>query len=85
MLTGTTIKVSIRYFALLQDERGLTQEEYATGAATLLDLYNELRHLHSFSLPASKLRVAVNTEFAEWQQALQENDAVVFIPPVAGG
>jgi sulfur-carrier protein len=29
--------------------------------------------------------VAVNTEFGEWSQPLADGDAVVFIPPVAGG
>jgi molybdopterin converting factor small subunit len=31
------------------------------------------------------LRVAVNGEFGDWEQPLAEGDAVVFIPPVAGG
>ncbi len=31
------------------------------------------------------LRVAVNAEFGDWQQPLADGDAVVFIPPVAGG
>jgi len=31
------------------------------------------------------LRVAINTEFREWTAPLAEGDAVVFIPPVAGG
>jgi len=31
------------------------------------------------------LRVAINGEFAEWSTPLAAGDAVVFIPPVAGG
>ena len=31
------------------------------------------------------LRVAINAEFADWAQPLAEGDAVVFLPPVAGG
>jgi molybdopterin converting factor small subunit len=31
------------------------------------------------------LRVAINAEFGEWSQPLKAGDAVVFIPPVAGG
>jgi molybdopterin converting factor small subunit len=31
------------------------------------------------------LRVAVNDEFRDWSSALEPNDRVVFIPPVAGG
>ncbi|MEL6534018.1 MAG: MoaD/ThiS family protein [Bacteroidota bacterium] len=33
----------------------------------------------------ASLRVAVNTEYADDQQELQENDEVVLIPPVSGG
>jgi molybdopterin synthase sulfur carrier subunit len=31
------------------------------------------------------LKVAVNEEFAAWDQPLAGGDRVVFIPPVAGG
>jgi molybdopterin converting factor small subunit len=31
------------------------------------------------------LKVAVNADFADWSRPLQAGDAVVFIPPVAGG
>jgi len=31
------------------------------------------------------LRVAINAEFREWTAPLADGDAVVFIPPVAGG
>ncbi|HAA11344.1 MAG TPA: molybdopterin synthase sulfur carrier subunit [Cytophagales bacterium] len=33
----------------------------------------------------ASLRVAVNTEYAEDGQELQENDEIVLIPPVSGG
>ncbi|MGH8244731.1 MAG: MoaD/ThiS family protein, partial [Steroidobacteraceae bacterium] len=32
-----------------------------------------------------QLKVAVNAAFGGWDQALQDGDEVVFIPPVAGG
>jgi molybdopterin converting factor small subunit len=31
------------------------------------------------------LKVAVNSEFSDWSRPLKAGDAVVFIPPVAGG
>ena len=40
---------------------------------------------HPFSLAPEMLRVAVNDEFADWSAPLADGDAVVFIPPVAGG
>ena len=32
-----------------------------------------------------QLRVAVNSEFSDWTRTLRPGDALVFIPPVAGG
>ena len=55
------------------------------GQLPLRDLYDELRARHPFTLPPELLRVAINTEFGDWAQPLADGDAVVFIPPVAGG
>jgi molybdopterin converting factor small subunit len=56
-----------------------------TRARTPRELYAELAARHPFTLPPEMLRVAVNAEFGEWSQPLAPGDAVVFIPPVAGG
>ena len=45
----------------------------------------ELQARHPFRLQKEQLRVAVNTEFCDWQAPLNSGDTVVFIPPVAGG
>jgi molybdopterin synthase sulfur carrier subunit len=44
-----------------------------------------LRDRYAFSLAVESLRVAVNSEFSDWSHPLVDGDAVVFIPPVAGG
>jgi molybdopterin converting factor small subunit len=36
-------------------------------------------------LTAEQLKVALNSEFSDWQTPLRHGDTVVFIPPVAGG
>ena len=54
-------------------------------ARTPRELYAELARRYPFTLPAELLRVAINAEFADWAQPLAEGDAVVFLPPVAGG
>ena len=77
--------IHVQYFAILREQRGLGQEKLHTAAATAADLYAELRTRHGFTLPADRLRVAVNDEFAPWTAPLREGDALVFIPPVAGG
>ena len=77
--------INLQYYAQLREQAGAGGEQLSTGAATLRELYDELRTLHSFSLPADALKVAVNARFSDWDTALHEGDTVVFIPPVAGG
>ncbi|MDZ4837027.1 MAG: MoaD/ThiS family protein [Candidatus Melainabacteria bacterium] len=82
-LVGKTVR--IRYFALLREERGLSAETISTEAATVGQLYNEMRSKHDFSLPQDRMSVAINDQFANWSEKLNDNDVVVFVPPVAGG
>lgn len=79
------ITVSIRYFALLREQRGLSEEKLQTLAATPTALYNELRSRHGFTLPADRVRAAVNGEFVGADAPLTSGAEIVFIPPVAGG
>jgi molybdopterin-guanine dinucleotide biosynthesis protein A len=78
-------QIRVQYFALLREQAGRSDESLTTTAHTPRDLYNELRKRYPFSLAPEMLRVAVNTEFGDWSQPLSDGDAVVFIPPVAGG
>jgi molybdopterin-guanine dinucleotide biosynthesis protein A len=83
--SGASKKIRVQYFALLREQAGRSDESITTTAHTPRDLYEELRKRYPFSLAPEMLRVAVNTEFGEWSQQLADGDAVVFIPPVAGG
>jgi molybdopterin-guanine dinucleotide biosynthesis protein A len=78
-------EVRVQYFALLREQAGRREETVHTQAATPRELYAELAARHGFSLTPEHLKVAVNTEFSEWNRPLAAGDAVVFIPPVAGG
>jgi molybdopterin converting factor subunit 1 len=78
-------EIQVQYYALLREERGLSSESLQTEAATPRQLYELLKMRHGFSLQPERLSVAVNEAFANWDQALQAGDSVVFIPPVAGG
>jgi molybdopterin converting factor subunit 1 len=79
------ITLTVQYFAILREQRGLAQEKLSTVATTPAALYEELRARHSFTLPADRVRAAVNDEFVPAAATLREGDRVVFIPPVAGG
>lgn len=75
----------VQYFALLREQAGRRAETVQSSAATPRELYAELAGRHGFSLGPDHLKVAVNDEFADWSRPLAAGDAVVFIPPVAGG
>jgi sulfur-carrier protein len=78
-------QVHVQYFAILREERGLSEEAVTTSASTVGALFDELQTRHAFSLPAGRLRAVVNEDFTEWGCPLEDGDTVVFIPPVAGG
>jgi molybdopterin-guanine dinucleotide biosynthesis protein A len=78
-------EIRVQYYALLREQAGRSDETVSTSARTPRELYGELKARYPFTLPAEMLRVAVNAEFGEWNQPLKAGDAVVFIPPVAGG
>ena len=80
-----TRTIHVHYYAVLREQAGRGEEVLRTAATTPAELYAELRQRHSFGLAREQLKVAVNSEFADWSSLLEDNDAVVFIPPVAGG
>jgi molybdopterin converting factor small subunit len=77
--------IRVQYYALLREQAGRSDETLTTSARDPRELYAELSQRYPFTLPADMLRVAINAEFGDWAQPLKAGDAVVFIPPVAGG
>jgi molybdopterin-guanine dinucleotide biosynthesis protein A len=82
---GAALQINVQYYALLREQAGRSSESLVTTANTPRDLYQELKGRYPFSLAVEMLRVAVNSEFGDWEQRLRDGDSVVFIPPVAGG
>ena len=79
------MKVTVRYFAVLRDRRGLGLETVETGARTAGELTASLIRAHSLGLPPALIRTAVSGAFVPDDHLLQEGDTVALIPPVAGG
>jgi len=77
--------LTVQYYALLREQAGRREEALTTSAPTPRELYAELAARYPFTLTPEVLRVAINGEFSEWSTPLAAGDAVVFIPPVAGG
>lgn len=77
--------ITVHYYALLREERGIEEESLSTEATTTADLYDELHDKHDFSLTRKRMWVAVNDEMSDWERNIEDGDTIVFIPPVAGG
>lgn len=75
----------VQYYALFREQAGRSEESVETHAATPAELYSELQKRHPFQLAREQLKVAVNSDFSDWNARLASGDTVVFIPPVAGG
>jgi molybdenum cofactor guanylyltransferase len=78
-------RLTVQYYALLREQAGRREEALTSAARTPGELYEELGRRYPFTLAPEVLRVAINNEFRDWSTPLEDGDAVVFIPPVAGG
>ncbi len=75
---------TVLYFASLRDAAGVASEP-VDADGDLRGLYDRLRARHGFALPSERLRVAVDGEFARWDQPVRAGSEIAFIPPVSGG
>jgi molybdopterin synthase sulfur carrier subunit len=80
-----SVRVDVLYFASLRDAAGIARESVETAAANLRALYDEMQARHQLPFPPRQLRVAMDGEFARWDDALREGAEIAFIPPVSGG
>lgn len=77
--------VTVCYYGLLAERRGLAEERVTRTAETPAQLYAELDSEHQLGLAMTDFRVAVNDEFVSWDRPLTDGDRVAFLPPMSGG
>ncbi len=77
--------IHVLYFAFLREQAGVPSETVNTAASTLLELYEELRTRHSFSLASSSLLAAIDDTYTPLTSPLPDGATVAFLPPVSGG
>lgn len=80
-----SVTLTLLYFASLRERAGVPSESFSTDAADLAGLYDQIQTRHGIAWPREHLRVAVDGEFARWQDRLKAGSEVAFIPPVSGG
>src|SRR5262249_36206102 len=81
----TPVSVRVHYYALFREQAQRSEEQLDTAARTPAELYHELQARYPFRLAPEQLKVAINSDFSDWNATLRSGDTVVFIPPVAGG
>jgi molybdopterin converting factor subunit 1 len=77
--------IKMKYFASLKDSTNKSCEELSTNSNTANELFEELNNKYEFEIPKEFIKVAINEKYSHMDSPLNENDTVVFIPPVAGG
>ncbi len=77
--------LTVQYFGLLAERRGLPEECVVLSSATPAEVYQSLDAEHGLGLAISDLRAAVNDAFVPWSHVLADGDRVAFLPPMSGG
>ncbi len=77
--------ITVQYVAMLKEQADRSVEIIETELITCAELYQYLQNKYQFIIPLSQIRVAINHEFCPTLQPLQDQDLVIFIPPVCGG
>ena len=79
------MKVTARYFALFREQAGCESEPVDWVGGTAAELFQAMVEKHSGLQAEAAALVAINDEMTGWETQLQDNDVVLFFPPVAGG
>ena len=78
-------EIRVQYYALLREQAGRSEETLDTAARTPRELYDELQPRYPFTLAAGDAARGGEHRVRRLDAAAADGDAVVFIPPVAGG
>jgi len=76
------MKINVKYFASMRDTMGKADETVeATDGATVNDVWAQVTNN---AMPENTL-IAINMEYTDAGQVLNDGDELAFFPPVTGG
>lgn len=79
------MKIRVRYFALFREQAGRGSETVDWSGGTAAELFQVVAESHPSLHKQAAALVAINDEMSDWDTPLNEDDVVLFFPPVAGG
>lgn len=79
------MRIKVKYFASMREDAGIGEEVIDSTFSCVNDLYEFLNDKYHFKISREHLKVAINEEYAHFEEKVNDGDIVVFIPPVAGG
>ncbi|HEY5776502.1 MAG TPA: MoaD/ThiS family protein [Xanthomonadales bacterium] len=79
------MKTRVRYFALFREQAGCDTERVDWSGGTAAELFRLMASKHPLLRSQAAALVAINDEMSSWEASVNEDDEVLFFPPVAGG
>jgi len=79
------VNIRVRYFALFREQTGCVSEAVSWSGGSAAELFKMMAAKHPLLKTQAAALVAINDEMCGWETPLNENDEVLFFPPVAGG
>lgn len=81
------MKVRVKFFAILRERAGTAEvTKEVADSSTVADLWRTLQQDYpKLDVPGIRLLYAVNQNYVGLDHRLNDNDEVVFVPPVSGG
>ncbi len=81
--TVTSVSIRVKFFASLRERMGRGEASLQVPAGSSVAEVWTLA-TDETTIP-ERLLVAVNMEYVDWRQSVNEGDEVAFFPPVTGG
>lgn len=78
-------KITVRYFAMMGEKRGIQNEPYETEAATARELLRELEANKAILLTTNISKASINDKFVDWDAPVSDGDLVTLLSPFSGG
>jgi len=78
-------KITLRYFALIGERRGIQTEAYETGAETARQLLHELQEGKVIPLTTNISKASINNKFVDWDAPIKDGDLITMLSPFSGG